>query len=862
MGRLTLRSVWRQRRRLLSTALAIVLGVGFMSGTLILAGTVSSAADDLFGSTLDGVDLVVTNPEPVSSLRDRDPLPVEEVDLFAATDGIAAAAGHLQIYGTYGTNRVLNRWGGTINTDFGSATVFESWIDDEELTPYRIDVGRAPVRPKEIALNVDAVDRGQLAVGEEVTVLDQFGPETFTLVGTFRIGSATSEGGGVTAAFALEEMQRLAGLDGLVDVVRVDVASGESVGDVLEQLQADRPDLEVRTGAEAADELAQGRSGDLTFFSMVLVVFGWVALLVGTFVIANTFTILVAQRTRELALLRALGASRGQVFGSVLGEAFALGVVSSAIGLAVGIGVARLINQLLDALGGALPTDQLAVRSGTAALAFGVGIGATMLAALLPAMRATRVPPIAAFREQEVDESAGSRWRAVVGVAGVLVGGLLASSAWRSQGDPRALPRVGLGGVLVVVALVLGGPFVIGRLLLLSRSFVALLSRINGQMAIDNAVRSPRRTSATSAAVMIGVALVVFVMAFASSARESITADTARGFEGDFIVTSGGGLTLPNGMISTPIPQSVVASVAEVPGVGRAAAMGYERGEITLPDGSSTVESVTSIDVAGIGPILVPAMDEGDAGDLRDDGILVDRVVARRYGLGLGDLVSYNTGGRRALTLEVVGISDDPNVLGYFTVTRRAYSSITEQPRDVQVAGTFESGADPGATMAAIRSALTATPNVWAFTRDEFVEDLQEQVGGFVTLIYGLLLLSVVISVLGISNTLSLTVHERTRELGLLRSIGMDRSGVRAMVHWEAVVIGLLGTIVGVVVGMAIGSTLVEALRDFGLVVFALPVSGLVAIAVGGLVIGGLSAVRPARRASRMSIIDALGSDH
>jgi putative ABC transport system permease protein len=862
MGRITLRSVWRHRRRLVSTVLAIVLGVGFMSGTLILATTLDVAADDLFGHALDQVDAVIEGAEPTSSLDARPPLDADDLATAAAVDGVAAVAPFVSLHGTYGTNRLLNRFGGTIQSDFGSGTVLENWVDEPELNPYRLQEGRAPRAGRELALNEDAVRRGGLTVGEPVTVIDQFGPEQFTLVGSFTVGLADSEGGGVTAAFPLAEVQRMAGRPGSFDSIRVHAADGTSPAELIERLQDELPVLDVRTGAEAAADTARGRSGDLAFFQKILVIFGWVSLLVGTFVIANTFTILVAQRTRELALLRALGASRRQVFASVLAEALIVGVLSSAVGIAIGVRVAGVVNGLLEARGGRLPTDELVIRPGTALLTFGMGVGATLVAGLLPAFRATRVAPIAAFREQEVDRSAGSRWRLVAGVGGLLVGGFLASDGWRAKGDPRAISMVGVGGVILIAGLVSGGPFLVGRAISIARGALDRLRGVRGRMAVDNAARSPRRTSATAAAVMISVALVVFVMAFASSARESITSDARRGFDGDFIVSSGGGLTLPNGMVASPIPQSVVDTVGAVPGVAQAAAMGYDRGEITLPDGSSTVEAVTSIDTHGIGPILVPAMDVGDAAGLQDDEILIDRVVARRYHLGLGDVVRYATGGQRSRLLEVSGISDDPNVLGYFTVTRATYNAVTDQPRDVQVGGRFDPGADPDQVLAAVRAALAETPNVWAFSRDEFVADLQHQVGSFVTVVYGLLLLSVIISVLGISNTLSLTIHERTREVGLLRSLGMDQAGVRTMIRWEAVLIGLVGTATGLIVGTGVSTALVASLRDFGLVVYSLPGGGLALIGVAALVVGVVAAIRPARQAARLSILEAIGSDH
>jgi putative ABC transport system permease protein len=862
MGRITLRSVWRHKRRLVSTVLAIVLGVGFMSGTLILSTTLDQAADDLLGQVLDDVDVVVQGERPASSsLGERPSVPESLVGDVEAIDGVAAAAPYLSLTGTHATNRILAPTGYPLGTELGPATTFENWIDDPAVSTYRLVDGRAPAAADEVVLNADAASAAQAGVGSIVNVLGQFGPEPHTLVGTFTVGSAGSSGGAIAAGFTLAEMQRLAGRTGSVDSVRVAAGRGTSADTLVARLADEWPDLDVLTGHDASAQAATGASGDLGFLRLILVVFGVVALFVGTFVIANTFRILVAQRTKELALLRALGASRSQVFGSVLAEAAIVGTVASVVGLGLGIYLAAVINRGLDQIGAQVPSDALVLRAGTVGLAFVMGVAATLGAAVMPAWRATRVLPLAALRDVEVDRSAASLQRVAGGVGTLVVGIACCVVALRSAGDPRAIPTVGLGAVLVMVGLIACGPLVAGRIVGRARRLLTRLHGVTGRLASDNAARNPSRTSATGAAVVISVALVVFVMAFAASALRSIESDARRGFAGDFIVTGPGGLTLPNGLLSSPIPATVAESIRAIDGVRLVAAIGFDPGELTFPDGATTEESVTSVDVAGLGPILRPAMDEGEAGSLDDDGILLDRVLAERHHVGIGDRVRYRASPDRSVVLRVEGISDDPNVLGYATVSRRTYASVADTPRDVQVGGLLERGADPEVVLGQVRLALTGIPTLSVFTRDQFVGDLKTQVSGFINVIYGLLLLSVVISVIGISNTLSLTIHERTRELGLLRSIGMDRTSVRSMIRWEAVLIALLGMSVGVVVGAALSVAVVLSLRDYGLVTVAVPASGLAAIAAGSVVVGALAAIRPAGRAAAVSILDAIGGD-
>ena len=535
------------------------------------------------------------------------------------------------------------------------------------------------------------------------------------------------------------------------------------------------------------------------------------------------------------------------MFRSVILEAAVVGVVASAIGLVVGLFLARWINRGLDEIGAELPTSSLVVRPTTFVLSFVMGLVATFLAALLPAVRATRVPPLAALRDVSADRAPSSTRRLVAGLGLLAAGALGCSAAWREDGASSAIPVVGLGAVLVIVGVIVVGPALAGRIVGLPAYGLYRLKGVTGRLAGENAARNPRRTSATASAVLISVALVVFVTAFATSAIRSVESDARRGFVGDFIVTGGGGLTLPNGLLTSPIPPSVREEVAKVDGVELVVGMGYSTGRLVYPDGDSAAVFVSSVDEEGLGTVLHPRMREGDAADLDDDGVIVDRLLANDHDLELGDTITYSVEDGPSVELVLQGVSDDPNLLGYATVTRDTYARVAPEVRDVQVAGRFEGGADPVLTLLDIQSALSRTPNVWVLDRESFIADLKTQITSFVNVIYGLLVLSVLISVLGIANTLSLTIHERTRELGLLRAVGMDRAGVRSSVRWEAAVIGLFGMVVGLVVGAAVSAAVVVSLRELGLVTFALPAGGIVLIATGAVAFAAVAAVRPAR---------------
>jgi putative ABC transport system permease protein len=864
MRRVTLRSLWAHKRRLLSTAIAIVLGVGFMSGTFILSTTLDQVADDLFKDSASSIDALVQGDllsDASVGGRQRADLPPRAVAAARRVEGVAAAGPRVSTKGAGSTNRILDPFGRPLGSQAGPATIFENWIADPTLTPYRIDDGRAPQADDEIVLNVAAAEDAGVGLGQSLVVVGQFGPQPYRVVGTFTTGVAKSSGGAVSVEFTLAEVQRLAGTHGRIDSVYVKGVDGLSQEEVVTRLDADLRGVEVITGEQAVAELSQGGTSDIRFLQMVLVVFGVVALLVGAFVISNTFTILVAQRTRELALLRALGASRVQVFGSVVLEAAAVGVVSSVVGLGVGLYLATWINRGLAGIGAELPTGSLVVRPATLVLSLVTGVAVTLLAALGPAFRATRVRPLAALREIAVDRAGASRRRVLCGLAVLVAGAVGCSAAWRRQGAAGAIPTVGLGAVLVIVGVIVVGPLLAGRTVGLPGPLLFWFKGITGRLATENAARSPRRTSATASAVLISVALVVFVSAFAASAAQSVESDARRGFAGDFVVTGPGGLTLPNGLLSSPIPPTVVDAVRQVRGVRLVAGMGFGSATVTYPDGASGTHFVSSVDRAGLGTVLRPRMTEGDATDLDDHGILADRVMAREHHLRLGDEIVYVVSGGRPITLEVQGISDDPNLLGYFTVTRATYASVAPEIRDVQVAGLFEPGADAPRVLNRIRRAIIGTPDVWAYDREAFIGNLNDQISAFINVIYGLLVLSVLISVLGIANTLSLTIHERTRELGLLRAVGMDRSGVRSSVRMEALLIAAFGMAVGLVVGVGVSLAVVRSLREFGLVTFTVPTPSLVLIAVGAVVFGGLASIRPAQRAAHASILDAIATD-
>jgi putative ABC transport system permease protein len=863
MFRLTRRSLWEHKRRLVSTIVAIVLGVGFMAGTLVLSDTVGRTFDDLFAKTNESIDAQVQGTSLFSDdfggLGDqRNLLSPSLVDEVRGVDGVDQADGYVITVGFGASNRVLGKDGKPVGSSQGPPTLLESWHDpDLGLSAYKLTKGRGPEADDELALNVAAVEDGDLEVGDQVRVLTQFGLKEYRLVGEFLFGSAKSSAGAVSADFTLREAQRLAGIGDQVQQVVASARPGVSQQELVSRIQPLLPKTaEVITGVEAGEQLSDDVTSGFSFFSTMLQVFGAIALLVGVFVISNTFSILVAQRTRELALLRAVGATRRQILGSVLLEASMIGAFAAAVGLGVGLLLARGIVAAFSAFGADLPADGLAVKGGTIVIAFVIGIGVTLVASLVPAIRSTRVRPLAALRESAIERTGASKARIVVGILILLLGALQLSNAWK--GDDADLGVVGMGAVLIIVAAIVIGPVLASPTI---RAMGVVLPRfrgITGKLATENAARSPKRTSATASALLIGVALVSFITVLASSAKASVTEAVERGFHGDFVVQSSAGAFGP----PSPFPSDVADQVAALPGVAATSGLGFSTAQITYPDGESGTQFLTAVDPTTLGEVITPKMAEGKGKltDLTDQGVLVDAHAATRHDVKIGDRVEVLFPGGKVAKLRVQAVSDEPTLFQGYTITRNTFIENTPSPGDVFLFGKMAKGAQLDDVLKRVDKVIKDIPTVEVVDRDEYIGDLARQITQFVTVIYVLLALSVIIAVIGIGNTLSLSIHERTRELGLLRAVGMNRKQLRASIRWEAVLISVLGTLVGLVLGLVLSKAVIEALGSNGLSTFKMPVVGLVRIVILAFLLGWVASIRPSRRASRMAILDAIAT--
>lgn len=857
MGRITFRSLWEHKRRLLSTMVAVVLGVAFMAGTFVFADTLNKVFDDLFADVNEEIDVQVQGNElfdgGFGGSDGRDALPLALRDTIAGVDGVVEVEPFIQSIGFGSTNRVFDSEGEPMGASQGPPTLLESW-SESDMNPYKIADGRGPTADNEVALNVAALDDSGYDLGDQIEVLSQLGRKSYTIVGSFTFGTAESATGATSVDFTLAEAQRIAGLDGQTQEFIVKGDGTITDEELKARVAAAVGDAgEVLTGAERAAQTASDVQSGFSFFSQILTVFAGVALLVGTFIISNTFSILVAQRTRELALLRAIGATRRQVLTSVLVEAGVIGVLAAAFGLLGGIGLAKLVTAALAGAGADLPTTTLVVSSNTVITAFVLGFGITVLAAILPAIRATRVPPLAALREVALDRSGTSKVRMGVGVLLLVLAAFGLSASW--SGNDDSLPTVGMGAVSLIMAAIVLGPVLAEPTVRFLGAGLPRLKGITGVLATENAARSPKRTSATASALLIGVALIGFISIFASSARASIVDTVERGFNADLVVQADQGFGPPGGFAP-----SVADTVAAVPGVAEISSFGFATAQFTYPDGDTATQFLQSIDPATINDVFEPTMIEGAVADLSPTGIIVDTSIATDNQLAIGDQVTVTGLTGKSVSLTIEGISDDMALLGPWSLDNVTLGNIVAERQLAQIGIVVESGADVAKVQDAVKEATAGVPSLSVLDRDGFIGDLTSQITSFLTIVQALLGLSVIIAVIGIANTLSLSIHERTRELGLLRAVGMTRSQLRSAVRWEAVIISVLGTLVGLAIGLICSYALVKALGSFGLSTFSLPVAQLVFVVIIAAFLGVLASIRPARRAARLEILDAIAT--
>jgi len=825
--------------RLLGTVFAVALAVALVSGTFVLTDTIDSAFRHAAARPDGSSDLVVRSTAQfaaqANSLPEREPVPESLLVRIAAVPGVQAAWGAVQGYAG-----LVDRDGRAI-APAGLPSVGSGWQPGDVL-----EAGRAPQGPGEVAIDAATARRNGLVLGEKIKVLFEGTSKDFTIGGFLK--AADGVVAATKAIFDPTTAQQVLGQAGKVDAIPVTAAAGVSPEMLRSRINAVLPDrYEAVTSAQVAHETEQSWTRAVGFLPTALLMFAAVALLVGAFLIFNTFSILVAQRARELGLLRALGASRAQLTASVLVEAVGVGLAGSLAGVALGFGAAHGLLALLHGMGLDLPSSPVVFLPRTAIAAVLCGVVVTILAAVPAARRATGTAPIGALRGLATPGSTGRRRLVLGGVLGAVGMGSLAVGL---SAGPVAAVAVGVTGVflsLAVLAPLAAGPA--------ARLIGAPLVRVLGAPAFlgrENAMRSPKRTAATAAALMIGIGLVGVVAIVAASMKASATRTVERSLRADFVLASIG---IPGA--SGGVPPVVADRVRTLPGITTVSEL--RSGQWGL-DGRP--QSLVAVD-----PATVTAMHDVDphsaaaVRNLDDAGVLVRDTTAERYGWRVGDDVSMTFARTGTRKMRLRGTFSTTAVRSDYVVSLGAYKANFSQQMDIEVDVALAAGTTPAAGRAEIEKVLADFPVVQILDRSQVLAAQNAQVDRLLVPVTALLGLSVAIALLGIANTLGLSIHERTREIGLLRAIGMARAQLRSMISSEAVITACLGAVMGVMVALFFGWALVASMRHLGVSELVFPVAqlgGLVAMAtLAGLVAG----VLPARRAASLGVLDAIGRD-
>ncbi|MFJ8822638.1 ABC transporter permease [Streptomyces sp. NPDC102467] len=848
--RLSRTSLSAHKRRFAGTFTAVLLGVAFLAGTLVMGDTLRASFDSMFAGAGSGTDAVVRSTgvitTPGESQGARRPVDAALAAALAEVPGIAAAAPNIQ-----GAGQLVGADGKPIGGQ-GPPTLAGNWIDDPELNAYRVAEGRAPRAPGEVVVNRGAAEKGDLKIGD-TTVLRTPDPVRVTIVGLATFGG---EDGMAQVTFTgmtrADAEKYLTARPGEAASIQVRAGPGVSQRELADRLTAHLPaGVEAITGQEAARENTDMISGQfLNLFTTFLLVFSGIALLVATFSIHNTFAIVVAQRGRENALLRVLGASRRQVTASTLVEAGVVAVLASAAGLAGGIGIAAGLQALFPVIGFPFPEGELVISAVSMLLPTAVGIVVCLGSALLPALRAGRTAPLAALRETAVDDSGASRRRALIG--SVLGAAALALTLVGVLASP-SIVLAGTGAVLVLASFVVLGPVTSTVAVSVLGSPLDKLRGVTGGLARRNALRSPKRTAATAGALMIGVAVVSLFTVFGASLKATMNETVDRSFAGDVAVSA------PSfGAGGSGLSPRLAPAVAERPEVATAVGLGKGVADV---DGKGRALTVT--DPAALAKAFDLGTVQGLMDDLGPNGLALTRAEADKQHLKVGDTarLTFTDGKREAFTVRAVYARSD--LAGDYVITRAAWAPHRTQDADTLVSVTFKDGVSTADGTAAVEKVASAYGNPEVQTRDAYARSSASGIDMMLTLVYALLALAVLIALLGIANTLTLAVHERTRELGLLRAVGQTRAQLRAMVRWESVLVAAFGTAGGLVLGGFLGWVLVEASdgASDSAFAFALPPVRLLVVALVGLVAGALAGLRPASRAARLDVLRAIATE-
>jgi putative ABC transport system permease protein len=844
--RATLKSLLGRKLRLVLTALSIVLGVGFVAGTYVLTDTMSKAFDDLFTQASSSTDVVVRAESAFEGIEaggggggsEREPLPQALVETVKAVPGVDVAEG-----GVSGYAKMVDPATGDPIGSFGPPAIGLNWNEIANAT-LELRSGQPPSGPDEVVIDAATAKKYDLSVGQSIEIIFEGSVEEFRIVGIAGFGTADNLGGATLALFYTPTAQQVLGKEGVFD--EIDVVADEGVSDT--ELKTEIQDVlpkgvEAVTSTAVADEQSQQIKEALSFITIFFLVFAAIALFVGAFLIFNTFSIIVAQRTRELALLRALGASRRQVMTSVVVEALVVGLVASMLGIVAGIGIAVGLQGLLEAFGIDLPSTSLQLQTRTIVVALVVGTLVTLVASIMPARRAAKVAPVQALRESQDSGAGGSLRRRLV--AGLIVTGIGAAALLYGLfgGPSNAAALIGFGAAVTFIGVAVLSPLVARPLAGVIGAPIKRMG-VQGKLGRENAMRNPRRTASTASALMIGLGLVAMVAILGASLKASFDVTIQKTLKADFVLSTSS---------FAPFSPDVAAEVADVAGVAETAE--FRQGGFRVGGKTDFVMGVTAATVADLTTLDVSS---GSVGALADGDVLVSDDTAKDHGWSVGDAVPAAFAKSGRVDLKIGGTYSEDTLVGHYVVSLETYEQYFTEQLDQFVMAAVEPGAAAAQVQRGIEEATGKFGDIEVQDQTAFRDKYAGQVDQLLGLVTALLAMAILIALFGIVNTLGLSIFERTRELGLLRAVGMGRRQVKRMIRWESVIIAILGAFLGLVIGAFFGWSLQQALVNDGVTELRIPVEQLLVYLVFAGLVGVIAAIWPARRAAKMNVLEAI----
>ncbi len=853
MLRATLRTAVAHKGRLILSTISIVLGVAFVTGTLMLTAALDRTFVDIIeGSAQDvqitresavGVDITTDNGAAAPLLVSQD-----VVDQVSTVEGVSAAGGSVNRNGVY----LIDSAGDVVGA-VGPPALGLNWETNPELSVSTITQGREPQSGNEVVVDDVTFPKLGIGLGDPIKVLTPGGEVEATLVGSFKFGETGGLAGATLTEFTSQRAQELLTKPGEWTAVDVAVADGFSDDEVAASIESvlaasggSDSGLVVKTRAEQVKEQSDSLREGLAFFNYILIGFAAISLFVAAFLIYNTFSILIAQRGRELALLRAIGATRYQVMRSVLTEALILAIVSVLIGIGAGYLLALGLGALFDAIGLSL-TSGISITVNSVVWACVIGVVVTLVSAAVPALRASRIPPIAALRELSTTTEGVGKVRTAAGLVILAASLVLIVFGLRDSGDGANAGVTAIGALALLVAVVVLTPLFGVALVRLATPVLSRVGGIPGKLASRNAARAPRRLATTASALTIGLGLVVGVTVITASAQTSIDKLIDDTFKAEAVVSTA---------TNQPFSSTIADSMREVPGVeyvvsesiGRVAVDGVEQDISAI--GGGPLDAVYSVENV-----------TGQFNTLASSQAVVSNDLATERGWSIGSVVKVLYPSRQTQEFTIIGQYEQTPLLSGLVIPLQDYRDAGGGSQDTFLFIKVAPGADASVVIDDITTVAKANPLLTVLDQTELKETQAQQLNQLLYFVYAMLALSVVIAALGVVNTLALSVIERTREIGLLRAVGASRRQVRRMIRWEAIVVALLGAVLGIGIGLAAGFVLQRALADSGITTLDIPVATLIVILVLAVVIGVLAAVLPARRAARLNILDAIAGE-